>query len=203
MIAQKSLALSVLLTAALAAAPVQAPASPTPRPQATAQGGSHQLNALEGCMNQWLFNGIWRVRVLKIAQITRPMSDFPGFALTVEFRNGARKTTSLVSTGIPLMGSAGNLIMDDGSPLDFSAPENTAWPTFYNESLPPSAGFTTDLKFFYAAKPSTVGKPDKWLLEIDPSKEWQGSPKYTTSQPSLRVRLGCSNLSQTGKEQSR
>lgn len=140
MTAQKTLALPLLLVGAFTVAPGWVPTSPAPHPQATAQGGSHQLNALEGCLNQWLFNSIWRVRILKIVQITRPMTDLPGFALTVEFRNGARKTTSLVSTGIPLMGSAGNLIMDDGTPLDFSAPENTSWPTFYTQSLPPSAG---------------------------------------------------------------
>jgi hypothetical protein len=179
------------LVALLAAGPGQAYASPTPAPHATAAGGSYQLNALEGCMNQWVFNGIWRVRIQKMTPIMRPMTEFPGFALTVEFRNGAHKTTSLASTGVPLMGGAGNLVMDDGSPLDFYVPENTSWATYYVQSLPPGAGFTTDLKYFYDVKPANIGKPDRWLFEVDPTKEWTGSPKYTTSQPSLRVRLTC------------
>ena len=189
MIAQKTLTIRLIVIALVAAIPAWSQAAPAPH--ATAPGGSHQLNALDGCMSQWLFNGVWRVRVHQILTVVRPMTDFPGFALTVEFRNGSHKTTSLASTGVPLTGGAGSLIMDDGNPLDFYVPENLSWSTYYVQSLPPSAGFTTVLKYFYPAKPANVGKPDKWLFEIDPSKEWQGSPKYTTTQPSLRVRLTC------------
>lgn len=33
---------------------------------AQAEGGSTQLNAKEGCMNQWMSNGVWKMRVLKV-----------------------------------------------------------------------------------------------------------------------------------------
>ncbi len=174
-----------LLALALCAAPSYA-AQPAPR--ATAHGGSHQLNALQGCMNQWLFNGIWRIRVLRVAPITRTSSDLPGYGVTIEVRNGAQKSTVLVATGVrnPI-----NLILDDGSPLDFYTPDNLQWSTLYNETLPPSAGFTYTLNFSYDVKPQTVGKPQKLLIEIDPGSVWQGQPHYTTSQPSLRIDLTC------------
>ncbi len=33
---------------------------------AQAQGGSTQLNATSGCMNQWMSNGVWKMRVLAV-----------------------------------------------------------------------------------------------------------------------------------------
>lgn len=33
---------------------------------AQAEGGSSQLNAAEGCMNQWMSNGVWKMRVLAV-----------------------------------------------------------------------------------------------------------------------------------------
>jgi hypothetical protein len=33
---------------------------------AQAQGGSTQLSATEGCMNQWMSNGVWKMRVLAV-----------------------------------------------------------------------------------------------------------------------------------------
>jgi len=33
---------------------------------AQAQGGSTQLNAVNGCMNQWMSNGVWKMRVLAV-----------------------------------------------------------------------------------------------------------------------------------------
>lgn len=34
---------------------------------ATAQGGSNQINAISGCANQWLSNGLWKVRARSVA----------------------------------------------------------------------------------------------------------------------------------------
>jgi hypothetical protein len=52
-----------------------------------AQGGSQQVSAQSGCMNQWMFNGVWRVRVTKVA--FHPADDRPNsWDVTMQWANG-------------------------------------------------------------------------------------------------------------------
>jgi hypothetical protein len=63
-------------------------ALPLPAPAAPNEGGSTQAKAQAGCKNQWLFNGMWRVRVTKVA--FRPAADgYPnGWDVTMQWANG-------------------------------------------------------------------------------------------------------------------
>jgi hypothetical protein len=67
--------------------------TPTPAP-----GGAKQRQAVEGCLNQWLFDGIWRFRVTKVAPIN-PDGMRPGYGVAVEVRNGTHATLTPVFTG--------------------------------------------------------------------------------------------------------
>lgn len=52
-----------------------------------AQGGSTQVSAQPGCMNQWMFNGVWRVRVTNVA--FHPAGDaVNGWDVTMQWANG-------------------------------------------------------------------------------------------------------------------
>jgi hypothetical protein len=170
--------------------PSAAGSAPTPHP--TAAGGSHQLAAREGCMNQWLFDGLWRLRVLSVAPVTDSTGLLPGYAVTIEVRNGSQTTTQLEKTGVS-QGPAGHLVFDDGNTLDStSAGDIVAWNNVYFKNLPPSAGFTHTINYYFNPKPATIPKPVKWLWDIDKSKEWKDAPRYTIADPSFRVDLTCS-----------
>ncbi|MBV8726445.1 MAG: hypothetical protein JO233_01560 [Candidatus Eremiobacteraeota bacterium] len=151
-------------------------------------GGSHQLGAVEGCTNQWLFNGVWRLRVVKLEPITKELVNYPGYAVTLEVRNGAKKTTSMAYSGVS---DGGTIVLDDGNTLDQETDSQIAWHTPYFKDLLPSAGFTQTLKFYYPNVPTTVGKPQKYILEVDPKKEGTTAPRYTTKDPTFRVNLAC------------
>jgi hypothetical protein len=163
----------------------------TPSPHPTAAGGSHQLTAREGCMNEWLFDGLWRLRVLSVTSVTDPTGLLPGYGVTIEVRNGSHVTTQLLKTGVA-QGPAGHLVFDDGNTLDATgAADIVAWNNVYFKNLPPSAGFTHTINYYFNPKPATLPKPVKWLWDIDKSKEWNDAPRYTIADPSFRVDLTC------------
>lgn len=167
----------------------------TPAPRATTQGGSHQINALQGCMNQWLFNGVWRIRVTQMSSITDSTGMLPGVRLSFEVRNGSKTETMLLKTAVP--SNPGSLIFDDSNELDGTNTDAiVAWNAVYFKSLPPSGAMAFSIPFIFQPAPAKVPKPVKWLLNIDASKEWAGAPRYSTSNPSLRVDLTCNKATQ-------
>ncbi len=153
---------------------------------ATAQGGSFQKSSLEGCMNRWLFNGVWRVRVVSVQPITKQLVNYPGYAVTIQARNGSQKTASWAYTGV----SDPALVLDDGTVLEQDTDSAISWHNDYFKDIPQSAGFTHTLNF-YSDSTSPIGKPSKLLVNVDPKKEGSSAPHYTTREPSLRVHLDC------------
>jgi len=158
-------------------------ASPTAAP-----GGSFQQNALTGCTNQWLFNGVWRVRVMTVAPITKAGVNYPGYAVTLQSRNGSHQTVSWAYSGV----SDPSLILDDGTVLQQDIDSTISWHNDFYKDLPQSAGFTHTLNFYMDSAVATPPKPAKLLIEVDPKKEGTTAPRYTTATPSLRVDLTCS-----------
>jgi hypothetical protein len=159
-----------------------------PQPHATAPGGSHQIGALAGCTNQWLFNGVWRVRVVRVASVVKDIVQYPGYAVTIEARNGSQTTTSMAYSGV---GDGGTLVLDDGNTLNQDTDEAIAWHSDYFKDILPGAGFTFTLKYYLPNKPDTTPKPQKWILDINPKSRGTQAPHYTTANPSLRVDLTC------------
>ncbi len=151
-------------------------------------GGANQRVSLEGCAGQWLFNGVWRVRVDKIAPITLPDAGNPGFALTVRFRNGTSRTTSMAYSGV----GETNLVLGDGTQLGIDQTlDRVAYSTMTNTDLVPGAGLTQVLKYYLPTKTTTEQKPVKWLVEMHQNTTGSRAPHYTTKSPSLRVNLTC------------
>ena len=176
-----------LLAGALAFFPGEAWAISTPAPHATTAGGSHQLTALQGCMNQWLFNGVWRVRVTKVSAVTSQFGALPGYSVSLDVRNGSKSDAMLMQTGV----SAPVLALDDGNILELSTEDGVAWNTKFFENLPASSGFTIALPYYINPKPASTPKPQKLILEIDAKKAWHGQPHYQVGDPSLRINVGC------------
>ncbi len=155
---------------------------------AVTPGGANQRVSLEGCAGQWLFNGVWRVRVNKVESITLADVGNPGFAVTVQVRNGTSKTTSMGYAGV----GDTNLVLADGTQLGVDQTlDRVAYSTMVNKDLVPGAGLTQVLNYYLPTKTPTDSKPAKWLVEIHQNTIGSHAPHYTTKTPSLRVNLDC------------
>lgn len=155
---------------------------------ATAMGGANARPSLEGCLGETLFNGVWRVKTLKLEAIK---TDRPGWGLSVEVRNGAKATIApweagWVTEGVQLAFADATTLSVDGMDV-----QKVSFAT-----LPAGGAVTHQLKFFYPfGTPDTeVKKPTKFLLElkdnIGDSTRAKGVA-FSVPNPSLRVRLDC------------
>ncbi|MFC4454740.1 hypothetical protein [Deinococcus sonorensis] len=163
----------------------------------TAAGGANQIAALEGCLNETLFNGIWRVKVSGLKAIRTPDAgspDIPGWSVHLEMRNGATQTTSMMSTGFGASsgGSQPMLLLSDGTSLqlddnDFLKP--------WSQDVLQGGVLNYDLRFSYPRGTTDAQaqamRPDKFILQINPKIPDYVGVKYTVPDPSLRVRLTC------------
>jgi hypothetical protein len=164
-------------------------ASATPAPIATSAGGANQRAALEGCANTWLFNGVWRMKVLKVDPVTGP--PYLGYDATVQFKNGTTKDITMNGTGLAVTGSGISMVDSDGNVLDAHADMTT----LLFKSLPPGAGMTVHITFAYpdGTKPGDVKPPAKLLYNLDPKSYpyLHSGVHFTTSNPGFRVDLTC------------
>lgn len=143
-------------------------------------GGANQLGAGEGKMNEWLFNGIWRFRVISL----RPLeAERPGWRVAVELRNGSKlDDVALGGTGFEGI----NLIMADGIAL---TPYNV---TDLDRPLGQAGSASVDLIFY--DDDGNGRKAEKLILKIKPDKatadylRGQGAA-YSTPDPSFRIKL--------------
>ncbi|MGI8748827.1 MAG: hypothetical protein ACR2J4_10840 [Deinococcus sp.] len=162
-----------------------------------AAGGANQVAALEGCLNQTLFNGIWRMRVVSLDPVHTPdpgSPDTPGWVVKLEMRNGAPKTTSLMNTGFGA-GSGGSqptLVLADGSTLalndsDFLKP--------WSQDVLQGGVLSFPLRFDYprgtTEAQARAQKPSKFILQIKGQLPDYEGVKYSVPDPSLRVNLSC------------
>ena len=153
---------------------------------AVTDGGANQRVSLEGCIGETLFNGIWRLTVKALKPINRYNGQQLGYSLSLEWKNGAKVSADALNTGVKNL----NLVLADGTVLQTDDAQNLT-----GKKLPQGAGVNLEL-MFYAASGVTadrLGKPDKFLVEIDPLvlKRTGVAAAYTTPNPSFRVRLDC------------
>jgi len=144
-----------------------------------AAGGANQITALEGGLNEWLFNGIWRFRVTSIT----PTTDRPGWKLAAELRNGTKlDNVALGGTGFESI----TLVMADGNPVGIYNITDLDRPVGQGASV------VVDLIFY--DDDGNGRKPEKLLLKIKPDKptidflKAQGA-SYTVPDPSFRIKL--------------
>ena len=178
-------ALSFCLAGVVAAVlPAQGQMQSTPSPAA---GGSFQRSSVEGCTKQYLFNGVWRIKVVSLD------TSSPGtVAVTLEVRNGSGKDFSMVqSTGFG--GLNGNLINLVFSNDDTATMEKADQFVAYNNAIAfkhiPVGGFATGHLTFTAPNDPNV-KPTKLLIAFDPKMNLDKA-HYTVKDPSFRVHLDC------------
>lgn len=161
--------------------------------QSPAAGGANQLNALEGCIGETLFNGLWRVQITSLEAIRSTDAEArPGWAVNLEMRNGARKTLSMMSTGFGSgTGTGATLVLPDGRTLDIV--QNDFLQAWSKQVIQGGVNRFTLRYFFPSGTPDTqVVRPSKFILQIDPRIPDYEGVKYSVPDPSLRVRLDCS-----------
>ncbi|OLV20019.1 hypothetical protein [Deinococcus marmoris] len=149
---------------------------------ATSPGGANQRASLEGCINETLFNGVWRMTVKSVTPISRYNGQNKGYALSVEWKNGAKTTADALNSGVKSF----QLILQDGSTLESENVQEIQY-----KKLAQGAGNTFTLNFYAdSAQSPRLTPPDKLLVEINPLASAMKAA-YTTPTPSFRVRLGC------------
>jgi hypothetical protein len=154
-------------------------------PNATNAGGATQVAALEGCLNEWLLNGIWRFRVISVTPYQE--NEHVGWTLKMELRNATK------ANGFALSGTgyeSFKLAFNDGNTLD---PYNVN--DLRDPPIPPGAGVVSEVTFENIKK--VQGEPQKLLLFIRPDaftikhlRESVGIA-YSVPDPSFRVKLDC------------
>ncbi len=159
-------------------------------------GGANQKASVEGCMGQTLFDGVWRLTVKDIASTHRPFSGepgTPGYAVTMQFRNGSPRTISLANSGISGNGTGVELVTVDGNTLDLDVGD---FQRMAFRPIPQGGSYTARLHYYYPSGTGDAGdlsKPDKFLLQVDPHAGGLRDVRvrYPISDPSFRVRANC------------
>jgi len=165
-------------------------AAAAPAPNVT-PGGANQRVSLEGCIGEPLFNGVWRVKVLKVEPVTsnERSASRPGWGVTLELRNGANATFQPHYTGVgdfTLAVADGNVLPADANDVN----------TFQYANLPQGGLVSGRVRFYFPTAQAQLQKATKLLIEIKvgsgPAYELRSKgAAYTTPTPSFRVRLDC------------
>lgn len=176
---------TTILGLALAALPAVAQGSIT----ATAPGGSTQRVSLEGCQGEFLFNGVWRLRVRE----AKPERN--NYLVTIELRNGTSVAVNPRNTGIYGDESAFLTLSNDDS-LSLGAAQAVFFDQFARKNVAPAGGGVYTFRFA-AGRADAGAKPAKFLLQVDLAEyaknreRFAGKVGYTTKNPSFRVDLTC------------
>lgn len=146
--------------------------------QLGAQGGANQVSASDGVLHQWLFNGVWRV---KVGEVHWDPADSQ-WVVQLTIGNGTSKTRDMISSGFAANGVDGVFLVTQGGEskaLGVNA-SNAFQEDFRMKQIPPGGQSSATIRFLGTES----DKPVKLLLEMRPVK---GLP--FTKQPSFRVDL--------------
>lgn len=147
-------------------------------------------NSREGCMNQWLFNGVWRV---KITDVQPHMTDNQqqGWEVTEVWRNGtfgeaSPADTQLTNQVLELQNGAIKAQDTTGGTLSLQSV------TFNN--FPPAGEFTYKQLFLASnlnADPSNKPKGLDISFNGAALATMKSKPQFTTSKYNFHYNLGC------------
>ena len=156
-----------------------------------ASGGANQKASLEGCVNEWLFNGIWRFRV-KGVQRVQDRDYGEGWGVTVEIKNGTAQTLEMDDAGIAYNGAV-NLAFPDGN--SWAKGWRSGWQDKTYAKLPQGTGTLYTFKIFPESRMDAAEvdayRPNKFLFDVTKEKRDSVKAGFTTADPSFRVNLTC------------
>ncbi|MBV8637585.1 MAG: hypothetical protein JO322_05825 [Candidatus Eremiobacteraeota bacterium] len=144
-----------------------------------------QNNASNGCVNQWLFNGVWRARVDKVEPFIKDGQQ-QGWQVTQTWRNGVSRELSPADSmmkGEELQLSSGNVL----------EPDPYRQQSLVFNTFAPSGEQTYVQGFLFpSGKGDPNDKPKALTVTFDGAKlATQNKPHFTSSQYNFHYDLGC------------
>lgn len=145
--------------------------------------------AAEGCMSQWMFNGVWRVQVTKVEPFMDG-SQQVGWQVTELWRNGTNQEISPSDSVLKDQ----VLELADGSSIAASS-TNTgtmSMSSVGSHSFAPAAQYT-HTQLFRSAGPNPAAKPKAITITFDGDKlaQFRLKPQFSTSQYNYHIKLDC------------
>ncbi len=154
-----------------------------------AQGGANAKASVTGCINDWLFNGVERLRVTKL----KPVEDQyygSGWGVTIEVKNGTNETFTLDHAGI-VYNNAVTLAFADGN--SWSKSWRYGWQDKTYARMQQGTGTLYEFQIFPESRQdaATVNAtpPQKFLLEVTTPTTIKS--RFSVPDPSFRVDLTC------------
>lgn len=142
----------------------------------TAEGGSTQAGAQPGCMNQWLFDGVWRVRVTNVA--FEPKGDRPAaWAVTMQWGNGT-SYAGITPTDTRVQDMVLALANGDTLTATDTTTGNLTQQKLFFHSFPASGQYT-HVQQFYGDTLDENNKPAKLLITFDIAGYRKANPNNT------------------------
>ncbi len=156
-------------------------ALPNPAPSTGAAGGANQVAATSGCIGEYLFNGVWRLKVQSLMYSVEEKAWY----LTIELRNGTNKVAKPNYTGSSGSGDDISLVTEDGNSLSLANGTSIQDDILLKNIAPGSAGVT---KIWFNADSATP-KATKLLWAMSAANNSDKAP--LGKQPAFRVDLTC------------
>lgn len=165
---------------------------------AQAQGGSTQVTAREGCANQWMSNGIWKMRVTGVAAAhlspQDPSTTQTGWLVSEEWVNATTRPLfpGVLPSGHALETNVGDefLVTKSGNNAS-SANAVGGLSQLTNHQFAPGATYTFQQLFVWSPF-DAADLPERLLVTFDAKKQnaLAGHPHYTTP-ANFRIDLTC------------
>jgi len=143
----------------------------------------------EGCMKQWLFNGVWRVKVTDVEpHMNGNQQD--GWQVTEVWRNGTSGELAPNDTAFKDQ----TLELGNGTAVkstDSTGGSLSQQQVNFNEMAP--SGQLTYQQLFLMANVDPSNKPKGLLLVFNGNQlaQWKSRPQFTTSKYNFHFNLGC------------
>jgi hypothetical protein len=157
-------------------------------------GGSTQTSAQAGCMNKWMFDGMWRVRVTKVVFVPATADTPSRYDVTMQWGNGT--SMSLAPNGTQTNDPI--LQLKDGTTIVASTGHGEmVLDSLTYHDFPPSGQFTYTQPFIQGDPPLTADNPAvKLLITFDVADYRKAHPdgelwRQKTINPNYRIDLTC------------
>ena len=150
----------------------------------------------EGCVNQWMFNGIWRIRVIKVDPLTDSGGTQTGWLVTEQWRNGTKRTFAPGDT----FAKDQTLVLANGAVI--TAIESTIGTLSSQDVLyhqfPAAAQYTHQQKFLATGSFDPSVKPAAVIIPFDIARqaEHKDAPQYSVRPADYKIKLDCTATAQ-------
>jgi hypothetical protein len=159
---------------------------------AAAQGGSSEIPAKVGCMNEWMSNGIWKVRATAVGIDNNgdPSSPQIGWMITEDWVNLTSRPLAPGDTNA----SEQQIALASGNTIAVtnSAGAQMNWGQLMNRSFAPGSSFTYQQRFRQGGLDPN-DKPAKLIVPFNATLQNArvGAPHYTVNPPNFRISFAC------------